>query len=116
MDPFTLSPESLEVWEIVRFSLPATVFLLQSFMFTEKATEDPVPAVTGEAGSTWEYQKFGTPAAVVQLEFPEVLLVKVITGLWLWISVTVKEWDVSLTSSVTVPVGCEETVKLASPF
>ena len=84
----------MEVWVIVRLS-EETLFLPQSFMLTVSVTVEPVLAVIGEVGETSEYQKFGTPLAVVQLEFPLVfppllLLVKVTLGLWLLISVIEK--------------------------
>ncbi len=78
--------ESFETWEIVRLS-EDTSFWLQSRISTVNVTVEPVAAGTGDAGETSEYQKFGTPDAVVQLEFPEAfpepVLVNVMLGLLL---------------------------------
>ena len=55
----------------------------------------------------------------MQLEFPEEPdddPLKVITGLWLFTSVTVKFLVVSCTTSVTVPESCELTENFTSPF
>ena len=83
-EPLTVRLESFEVWENVRLS-DETLFLPQSCMLTVKVTVEPVAAATGDDGETSEYQKFGTPFAVVQfgfpLEFPELVLVNVTLGL-----------------------------------
>ena len=85
--------ESLEIWVIVRLS-EETLFLPQSCILTVSVTVEPVLAVIGDVGENPEYQKFGTPLAVVQFEFPlellVLLLVKVTLGLWLLISVMAK--------------------------
>ena len=78
--PLTVRLESLEVWEKVKLS-DETLFLLQSFILTVSVTVEPVLAEMGDAGETSEYQKFETPEAVVQLEFPEIVLVKLTLGL-----------------------------------
>ena len=89
-------------------------------MLTVKVTVEPVLAETGDAGETSEYQKFGTPFAVVQLgfplEFPELVLVNATLGLWFLISVTVKLLVVSCMVNVSVVEFCELTEKLACPF
>ena len=88
----------------------------QSWMLTVSVTVEPVAAEMGEFGETSEYQKFGMPVAVVQLEFPEPLLLKVTLGLWLLMSVTVKLLVVSWMVKVSVIEFCELTEKLACPF
>lgn len=42
---------------------------------------EPLFVEIGGSGYTSEYHQFGTPAAVVQFEFPELLLVNVTLGL-----------------------------------
>ena len=66
------------------------MFLLQSCILTVSVTVEPVAAEIGDAGENSEYQKFGTPFAVEQLEFPE-LPVNVMLGLLLLILVTVND-------------------------
>ena len=56
------------------------------------------------------------PVPVVQFELPEVLFVKVIVGLLLLMSVTVKFLVVSLIDKVTGPEIWELTENFASPF
>ncbi len=94
------------------------MFLPQSWMLTVSVTVEPVAAEIGEFGETSEYQKFGTPLAVAQWAFPEELplLLNVMLGLLLLTLVTVKLLVVSCTTKVTVPLTCEATVKLATPF
>lgn len=77
----TVKLESFEVWENDRVSETGAVFLLQSRRVTENVTVEPVAAEMGEAGYTSEYQEFGVPEPVLQLEFPELLPEKTMFGL-----------------------------------
>lgn len=77
---------------------------------------DPVVVDTGGLGYTSEYQEFGTPPAVVQLTFPEVLLLNVIVGFLYPGMVTGKCWFVSVMTNVSVPAVCDVTVKDALPL
>jgi hypothetical protein len=81
--PFTLVLGSPELNEIFKVSVIEVSLLKQSRISTVNVTVEPTTAVIvgSETGYTSENHEFGTPAAVVQLEFPELLLVNVTLGL-----------------------------------
>lgn len=85
-------------------------------MATANVTVELEAADTGEAGYTSEYQELGVPPEVVQLALPELLLPKVMLGLWYPGVVTGKFWFVSVMRNVSVPAVWDVTVNDALPF